>query len=78
MISDNERDSGVFPNTIEAAVAKNLVAFKSQELGDVAGMDAIRQVVEFVSAEFLHDSAEYKNNLMFELTGSLACCKFKD
>lgn len=77
MISDKDGDYGIIPTTVEAKVAKSILRYLEQQ-GECDYNAALPSVVDFVASEFHHDAADYKNNLMFEISGIGAFCTYKD
>lgn len=80
MISDRDQDYGIYPTKVEARVANCILRYEAEKRGgfDKIEKEEVFRIVNFVSREFQHDSAEYKNNLIFELTGASSWCRFRE
>jgi len=61
------------PTIHEIEIARTLVRY--QQTNDTG---EYRRIVEFLAADMLHDGADWKNMMMFHLTGTDALCNFKN
>lgn len=69
-------DDDRLPNETEKNVAEVLARFVSQD-GPLSVVDC-RRIVDFMAADTFHNSAEWKNALMFHISGCDAMCTYKD
>lgn len=66
------------PTNEQRKIARIMARFATKRDGELT-IPACREIVEFLAdEEFFGQSAEWKNAMLFELTGADAVCRYRD